>query len=235
MYDQQLAEVYDRVYCALSDYAENAELIRDLANRHGDRPTTLLDVGCGTGEHLRHLRKSFTCTGIDLSAPMLEVARTKLDDVPLHEADMRTFDLGRRFDVVCSMYSSIAYLGGLDDLRAAAARLVAHLAPGGVLMVEPWILRERWDGGRLASARFEHSGMVISRMGRWHTREGRSLVDMHYLVSEPHGVRHFVDHQDLALFSQAEYEEAFAAAGCPVRMLEAGRADRGLFLGTMAR
>ncbi|MFI6033549.1 class I SAM-dependent DNA methyltransferase [Streptomyces sp. NPDC051315] len=230
MYDDQFAEVYDRVYCALYDYAEHAELIGDLARRHVSDPVTLLDVGCGTGEHLRYLAKQFSVTGVDLSGSMVRVARRKLGNVAVHQADMRKFDLGRTFDVVCSMYSSIGYLGGPEELRAAISRMAAHVAPGGVLIVEPWILRERWNGGVLAHATVEHEGVTISRMGHWRTEGARSQVDMHYLVSEPDGVRHFVDHQDLALYSLEEYKNAFALAGFQASLLPAGRADRGVFV-----
>ncbi|MFE7135160.1 class I SAM-dependent methyltransferase [Streptomyces sp. NPDC057638] len=230
MYDDQFADVYDRVYCALYDYAEHAELIGDLARQRIDDPRTLLDVGCGTGEHLRHLGKQFSVTGIDLSESMVRVARQKLPEIPVHQGDMRNFDLTQSFDVVCSMYSSIGYLGGPEELRAAVARMAAHVAPGGVLIVEPWIPRERWNGGVLAHATVEHEGVTISRMGRWRTEGTRSLVDMHYLVSEPDGVRHFVDHQDLALYSLAEYEDAFDQAGFEASLLPAGRADRGVFV-----
>lgn len=230
MYDDQFADVYDRVYCALYDYADHAELIGDLARRHVENPKTLLDVGCGTGEHLRYLAKQFSVTGVDLSESMVRVARRKLGGIAVHQADMRDFDLGRTFDVVCSMYSSVGYLGGPDELRAAVARMAAHVAPGGVLVVEPWILREKWNGGILAHATVEHEGVTISRMGQWRTEGDRSLVDMHYLVSEPGGVRHFVDHQDLALYSLEEYLDAFARAGFEASLLPAGRADRGVFV-----
>lgn len=41
---------------------------------------SLLDVGCGTGESIRpYLGKGISLTGIDPSAPMLEIAREKLD------------------------------------------------------------------------------------------------------------------------------------------------------------
>ena len=57
--------------------------------------------------------------------------------MPLHHGDMRTFDLGRSFDVVTCLCSSIGQVRNLDGLAAAAGRLAAHVAGGGVLIVEP--------------------------------------------------------------------------------------------------
>jgi ubiquinone/menaquinone biosynthesis C-methylase UbiE len=66
-------------------------LILDLTQpRGGER---LLDVGCGTGDHLwLFRRKGCDVTGVDPSAPMLDMARQKLG----HKAD---FYLGRAEDL----------------------------------------------------------------------------------------------------------------------------------------
>lgn len=67
-----------------------------------------------------------------------------MPNIPLHEADMRTFDLGRTFDVVTCLFSSIGYFTELDDMQAAIGNMASHLAPGGVLIVEPWIHPDGW-------------------------------------------------------------------------------------------
>jgi len=232
VYDEKFADVYDDVYRCHMDYELLARRIRELALESSPAATSLLDVACGTGEHLAHLREHFTVTGMDLAEPMLRVAREKLPDVPLSQGDMRTFDLGAKFDVITCMYASVAYLDDLDDLHAAARAMAAHLAPGGVMVVEPWVFREDWDGGHLVDATFRAPTRTVTRMGRWTTRDGRSHVDMHYLVGEDGGVRHFTDVQSLKLFSRAEYEGAFEAAGCKARYLPNAYADRQVFLAT---
>lgn len=232
MYDEAFAGVYDEIYLGHKDYAREARRVRELARERCPGAATLLDVGCGTGAHLAHLRADFDCAGVDLAEPMVRLARAKLGDaVPVHRADMRSFALDRRFDVVCCLYSAVGYLGGPGDLRAAVRTMARHLVPGGVLVVEPWILAEQWNGGDLVDARFTAGGTRVCRMGRWRTRGGRSVVEMHYLVGDGDGVRHFVDHQELSLFGRAEYEGAFTAAGCTVEHLPDAYADRGVFLG----
>nr|BAD08361.1 N-methyltransferase [Streptomyces halstedii] len=232
MYEEDFARVYDDIYRRHKDYAGEAARIRELALERNPGAADLLDVGCGTGEHLALLRDDFAVTGVDLSAPMVRVAEAKLPGVPVHEGDMRTFGLDRSFDVICSMYSSVGYLETLDGLFAALKNMAHHLRPGGVLIIEPWILRDSWNGGDLVEASFENEGGKVVRMGRWTTRAGRSHVEMHYLVtSGDDPVRHFVDEQELSLFSKDEYEEAFRAAGCSVEYLPDGYVDRGVFVG----
>ena len=80
IFDQEIANNYDRWFqTPQGQYISRREkdLIIDLVSpRRGER---LLEVGCGTGEHLFLFQESgCDVTGIDPSAPMLAVARQKL-------------------------------------------------------------------------------------------------------------------------------------------------------------
>jgi len=104
------AEWYDLIY-RWKDYRAEVNALRGYFARYESRPThTILDVACGTGAHLIHLNDHYTCTGLDYSPDMLRVARAKLPDLPIHEGDMRTFDLGMTFDVVLCLFSAIGYM-----------------------------------------------------------------------------------------------------------------------------
>ncbi|HJN17809.1 MAG TPA: hypothetical protein QGH10_20080, partial [Armatimonadota bacterium] len=54
----------------------------------------------------------------------------------LHHADVRTFSLGRRFDVVTCMFDSLNYLTDPPDLALALAGLDTHLAERGSLVFD---------------------------------------------------------------------------------------------------
>ena len=68
-------------------------------------------MACGTGRHVELLRKRYEVEGLDISGEMLEAARARCPGVVFHQADMRTFALGRRFDVVTCLFGSIGYVG----------------------------------------------------------------------------------------------------------------------------
>src|SRR5688500_292893 len=110
---QRSAELYDRIYGDKA-FATECATIRALVEREHPGARSLLDVGCGTGAHLVHMREWIDVEGLDVSAAMLEVARRKLPGVPLHEGDMRTFGLERRFDVITSLFSAIGYVRSTD-------------------------------------------------------------------------------------------------------------------------
>jgi len=136
MFDQA-PELYDLFY-SWKDYRGEAEKLRDIIRRSEPDAKALLDVACGTGVHLEHLTDWFGVEGLDADASLLAVARNRLPDVPLHEADMRHFELGRKFDVITCLFSSIGYMVAEPDLRQAIANMARHLSPRGLLIVEPW-------------------------------------------------------------------------------------------------
>src|SRR5687768_10017592 len=126
------------------DYAAESAEVADLVLRRRPAARTLLDVACGTGGHLEHLRHRFTVTGFERSRHMAALCREKVPGVEIHEGDMRRFDLGVTFDAVTCLFSSIGYMTSTDDLDRAIAAMVAHLTPGGVLVIDPWFFPDRW-------------------------------------------------------------------------------------------
>jgi SAM-dependent methyltransferase len=225
------ADLYDAVY-SFKDYAQEAGRVHELIEERRPGARTLLDVACGTGKHLEQLRRWHDVTGVDLDPNLLAVARERLPDVALHEGDMRSFDLGRRFDAVTCLFSSIGYAGDEDGLCAAIAAMAAHLEPGGVLVVEPWLTPDDWIVGRPHVLTVDEPELKISRMNV-STREGRlAIMHFHYLVGTPDGVQRFEERHEAALFTDEEYRAAFAAAGLAVDHDDQGLIGRGLYLAT---
>ncbi|WP_197361018.1 class I SAM-dependent methyltransferase, partial [Streptomyces clavuligerus] len=163
-FTRHLAPLYDLVYSARGqDFAAEAALVSGLVRDRCPRAESLLDMGCGTGEHLLALRHGFRhVEGVDLSAPMAEVARRKLPGVAVHVADMREVDLGRSYDAVISLSTAVAYLPSPRDLVAALRRMERHLAPGGVLVVEPWYFPETFLDGHVAADVVRGGGVTVT-------------------------------------------------------------------------
>src|SRR5215470_16091326 len=108
----KLPRIYDLLYTGtgIKDYPAESEELHGLIQEASPGASTLLDVACGTGAHLEVLRRWYAVEGADISTEMLEVARTRLKDVPLHVADMRTLDLGKTFDAVTCLFSAIGHV-----------------------------------------------------------------------------------------------------------------------------
>src|SRR6266705_1205708 len=213
---EKSAAIYDLLYTGigLKDYPVEVDGLNALIRQTSPHSKTLLDVACGTGAHLAELRRWYRVEGADLSPSMLTVAAQRLGDVPLHRADMRSLDLGRTFDVVLCLFSSIAYMTEPSDLRQAIARIAAHVAPGGVLVLDGWVRPDAWRTGHRPDpevARDDQTTVVRVAFSR---RDGNiTELDMHHLVQTAKGVDYFVETHRLALVPTDDYVAAVEAAG----------------------
>jgi ubiquinone/menaquinone biosynthesis C-methylase UbiE len=229
---ERTAEVYDLMNRATGkDYAaESARVVGEIRHRHPEA-TTLLDVACGTGGHLRHLQHEFRVTGVELEAGMLDIARVHLPDVPLHLGDMRSFDLAEHYDAVTCLFSAIGYMLRRDDLDAAVATMARHLTPGGVLVIEPWFHPDQWFDGHVTAVAANDTDVAVARVSRSARTDRISSFDFHYAIARPTGVDVFVEPHELALWTADEYRTAIERAGLEVHHDTQGLIGRGLFIG----
>ena len=231
---QNTAHVYDLIYeFSGKDYRTESEVIEQLIRSRAPRATTLLDVACGTGGHLVHLQQPFDVAGLDLDERMLEVARRRLPGVELFNGDMRSFDLGRRFDAVVCLFSSIGYLPDRTALVEAIGCMSRHLVDGGVLVVDGWVRPSAWrDPGTLHVVSGTRDGLAVARVVRTERQGMKTILELHHLVGSASSVDHLVDRLELTLFTDQEYRDAFVAAGLQVELEESPMADRDRYVGT---
>ena len=224
------AAYYDQLYHFM-DHADLAARVRERVLERMPTARTLLDVGCGTGQHLHHLSSRFEVEGVDLNPDLLRIARERCPGVPLHEGDMTTFMLPRRYDVIICLFSSIAYVRTLERMRAAVANFARHLNPGGVALVEPWYTPETFWTDTLTGNVADHGDLKIYWMYTSRRVDRLSVLDIHYLVGQPSGVEHFTERHEMGLFTHAEYLTAFRDAGLEPEHEPIGIFRRGLYLG----
>ena len=208
-------ELYDLIYGSFKDYEAEAAQVADLLGRVAPDAKTVLDVGCGTGEHARILRAAhgYEVHGLDIEPGFVELARQKVPESRFWAGDMAGFSLGTTFDAVICLFSSIGYVGSTERLVVALESFRAHLNPGGVAVVEPWFEPQAWHPGRVYVHRSESDSLHIVRMSHSDVRDRVSLLEFHYLIGTEKGVEHRTEHHDLALFTREEMMRAFGAAG----------------------
>ena len=236
MYGPDVAAIHDDLYeLRGKDYADEAAYVAAVVRSRAPDARSLLDVGCGTGAHLIHLRKAFDhVEGMDLSEAMLAEAAAKLPTTPLHHGDMHAFDLGRRFDAVVCLFASIAHTASVAELTSTLRCFARHLAEGGVVVVEPRWFREQFVDGYVAGDALDTGHGVITRVSHTVREDDMWVMDVQFLVADTaRGIRHFGEHYRHRLFSRAEYEEAFTAAGLEVEYVEEVQDGRGLFVGRL--
>jgi SAM-dependent methyltransferase len=231
--DARTARYYDAIYAARGkDYARESARLHALIQERKQSPgRALLDVACGTGRHLVHLKEYYAVEGLDADPAMLAAARARLRDVPFHQGDMEAFEVGRRFDVVTCLFSAIAYARTPERLARALRAMADHTHAGGLVIVEPFFSPDRWSDGYLGADFVDEPDLKLARMNV-SRREGRlAVLDFHFLVATPAGVEHFTERHDLALFTHEEYLAACGAVGLEVSYDPEGLMGRGLYIG----
>ncbi|WP_445147648.1 methyltransferase domain-containing protein [Baekduia sp. Peel2402] len=121
-----------------ADYEWWWSALMPLAEAAGLSGRRALDVACGTGKSLAPLLEAgWSAVGVDISAPMLDLARRKLGpDVPLLQRDMCDLPVLGVFDLICSLNDSVNYLLEQEQLVAAFKGFRRNLAPGGVVLFD---------------------------------------------------------------------------------------------------
>ena len=212
-----LAAWYDALYDARGkDYEGEALGLLDVARERVEGPVgSLLDVACGSGRHLevfaRHLPE---VAGLDNSHEMLTVAAARLGGVALTEADLRSFDLEREFDVVTCLFSSIGHVEDGGQLDEAVASMGRHVRAGGVLIIEPWLTPDRVERGGIRDLdTAETDEGVIARVSNSRVEDGALVVEFAWAVATPAGVATAQERHRMPLFSRDRYLDAMAGAG----------------------
>lgn len=134
----ELAEYYFALEEKHRDIMEDIIFIQELLSRR-ENPD-LLDLGCGTAEHLAILNESgIKCTGIDTSDSMLRIARLRHGDrIELYNEDMRFFNHKKKFDIVISLFGSFNYITEDSDINKVFSNTWYALKPGGIGVFEIW-------------------------------------------------------------------------------------------------
>lgn len=233
MYTQSPA-YYDLIYRDLKDYGEECDKIERLLQRFAPRPERILDVGCGTGEHARRLTQDhgYLVDGVDIQPAFIEIARSKLPAARFEIGDMRDFQLGRTYDTLLCLFSSIGYTETLEGLEQALGCFARHLNPGGWLICEPWVSPDLWQSGQVDSltVRDPRTGEQITRTRSGQTEGMVSVLSIDYEIEGEGKLRQFSENHRLGLFTQEQMQAALDKTGFEANWLPHGLQSESLIV-----
>ncbi len=134
----ELAEYYFAIENAHRDISKDASFISKIKSNFTF--PSLLDLGCGTGEHLHHFNSmNIRCTGIDNSEDMLRIARERFPgSAEFLNRDMRNFDYFEEFDIVTCLFGSLDYITDDEEVHKVLWNTWRALKPGGTGVFEIW-------------------------------------------------------------------------------------------------
>jgi SAM-dependent methyltransferase len=164
------ADTYDDVY-RTKDYEAECDLLERIWQGMGSSPVrSVLDLGCGTGNHALPLAaRGYEVVGVDRSEQMIARATAKASESPssdrrtFQQGDIRHVRLGRTFDAVTMLFAVLGYQTQNEDVLAALQTARAHLSREGLLVADVWygpaVLHERPEQ-RVAVVKADGSKML---------------------------------------------------------------------------
>jgi SAM-dependent methyltransferase len=161
-----------------------------LAELAGDGPA--LEFAIGTGRVAVPLaERGLPVTGIELSRPMIDQLRTKVDEamIPVIVGDMATAVAPGRYGLVYLVFNTISNLLTQAEQVACFRNAARHLTPGGRFVIELWVpeLRKLPPGQQATVWRSEpgHIGLDTYDVLRQH------VVSHHFTFDESGQTRLF--------------------------------------------
>jgi len=194
----RFGEYYDLVYKGVVNYEKDCDALEKVFAKFCKmKPKSILDLGCGTGNHALMLAKrGYSVSGIDLSKTMIQKAKLKMKtaglDVDFHVQAMQRLRLDSKFDCAISMFGALGYVCTYNGLVKVFSGLRRHLKRDGLFIFEFWNVGgvrpspyQMWimanDGNlavyRLSETRFDHQTNLISLYMKFIVLSGNRLVE----------------------------------------------------------
>ena len=229
---RELAKFYDRIYY-WKDYKNESHKIHNLIKKYKrSQGNEMLDVACGTGNHMLYLKKYCKITGIDLNREMLAFARKKLPKTKFIRGDMRKFHAHKKFDVIVYLFSAIAHMLTISDLQKAIKNFYAYLKTSGIVIIEPFISPDKYRKNYLHTIFVNEPDLKMTRMSISKKRGNLFIFDFHFLIMTNKGVKYMNEIDSVKMFKAKEYLSSMRIAGLKSEFLKDGlMRDRGIYIG----
>jgi SAM-dependent methyltransferase len=210
--------LYEKVYLI-----DNAlpNLCSRLFDRYlGKPPTSILDIGCGTGRELKAFSRTCPdCIGIDYSEQMIDFAKGKYPELTFQVGDMYSLRLGRTFDAITCLGAAMTYALTHEAIDKTLQTFAAHAHVGSLLILE------LFNGARYLSANGfkEHTEFKITLddgvMGKgfatytFQRRQQRLIRERIWDIPDMVPIKDYCEYR---LFFPAELEHLLAEKGFKV-------------------
>jgi len=215
---------YYNLFYKDKDYKAEAETVDHILKKYNPRIKSIIDFGCGTGRHDIELTKlGYHCKGIDMSNLMIDIAKKNADvdgeNIEFQVADIRNYNIVKRYDAVISLFHVISYQNTNDDVLNAfrsARRMLEET--NGYFLFDVWygpgVLSDK-PSVRVKEIEDEENRLI--RIARPDMHDKDNLVDVNYEVliisKETNRVQTINEKHNMRYFFRPELEKLLTEAG----------------------
>ncbi|MEM4282248.1 MAG: class I SAM-dependent methyltransferase [Candidatus Woesearchaeota archaeon] len=132
---------YDITYFFLNDYEGEAKFIKKLLNKSKISPykTSLLDIGCGTGNLFLYLKDFKALFGVDISKKLIKIARNKkIKNAKFISKDIKKLNLKKKFNIIYISTFLIQTFPNIKILQRFLNKIKKNLKEKGIIIFS-WI------------------------------------------------------------------------------------------------
>jgi len=181
------------------------------------RVASACDLACGTGTTaLRMAGKGIKMYAVDLSPHMCRLARAKAAGarLPLRvlRADMRSFRLPEKVDLITCEYDALNHVPRREDLRRVAKAVARALRPGGHFFFDvnnsPGFKRY-WAG----NVWLERPGVAVLMRGGHNLQADHAWSDVEWFIRDGSRWRRHHERVEEVCWSSAEIRRTLRQAG----------------------
>ena len=196
-------------------------LLAQVLDRFPAKRKTHLDVACGTGLAIEFFsRRGYRSTGVDLSLPMLQLARRRARR--RIAGDMRALPIRGTFARVTCLYDSLNHLKSTNDLVAAFRGIADVLDDDGLLLFDvnhPQIYPAIWGNDEPFIA--DGEGFHLEMATKYRTRDRTAQALVTGWADLPSGRVKIRELRVQRAYTEREIIDALASAGLvPVEVME---------------
>jgi 2-polyprenyl-3-methyl-5-hydroxy-6-metoxy-1,4-benzoquinol methylase len=136
--------VYSEVFCKVyNEFGWNyypdifGEQLLNWLRRNHIQICNSMDLACGTGVLCETLSDNgIVASGMDYSAGMIEIARSRNPEIRYDVADMITFCPDAQYDLVTCTGDALNHIAELSDVQQIFRNVYEYLAPGGYFVFD---------------------------------------------------------------------------------------------------
>lgn len=178
------AAYYDLVYKA-KDYVSEAQYVLALAQKHGVKPTNILEFGAGTGGHAKAFAslESLRITCIELSEKMIAMSGES-SNTEFYHGDARWYRCNRTFDLVVSIFHVLSYQRTNDDVLSFFQNASIHLPVGGCFIADYWYAPAvLTQGPESRTKTFSTETLSVRKDAKPIVHHNENIVEVQYRIS----------------------------------------------------
>lgn len=140
-FNKEYSIIYDSLYTK-KNYNKEFYLIKKIIKRYLSNPSSLLDMGCGTGQYSNLLTKlKLNVVGVDRSSCMLSIAKKKFNKnkkLLFIKSEVEKINFKKKFDIISALFHILSYHTSTNEINKFFLKSHNHLHKNGILIFDFW-------------------------------------------------------------------------------------------------